>query len=305
MISPSRVDLIAALAGLLATGGVVLGLVGLVGTTRPPGPPSRPAVRARRWWTGSGRSAAERRARQAALLGGAVAGALTWLLTGWPVAGLIVVIALPGIPWLLATGGAEKKAIAKLEAVEAWTRRLADIVERGIGLHAAVVSTAPTAPTLIQHEVRDLAARLQAGADSIAVLRQFADDIADYTCDQVIAPLILQVTDRSEALAAVLTDIARSISAEIEMRSTVNAKRAGPRFAVRFLTGMTIGLLLYGVLNPTYLRPYGALTGQLILAVLAALYVVLMAWVSKLSRPDRLPRLLAPTDHPAAAEVSL
>ena len=38
-----------------------------------------------------------------------------------------------------------------------------------------------------------------------------------------------------------------SIAAEVEMRATVDAKRAAPRFAVRFLTGMTIGLLAYGI----------------------------------------------------------
>jgi Flp pilus assembly protein TadB len=300
MTSPSRIDLIAALAGLLATGGIVLGLVGIVGTVRPPSPPSRLAVHLRRWWTGTTANPGERRTRQATLVAGAVTGAVIWLLTGWPVAGLVVMVAVPGIAWLFVTGVAEKKAIARLEAVETWTRRLADIVERGIGLQAAIVSTAPTAPTLIEQEVRHLAAQLQAGTDPVTALRQFGDAIADYTCDQVIAPLILQVSDRSEALAAVLTDIARSIAAEIEMRSTVNAKRAGPRFAVRFLTGMTIGLLLYGAFNPTYLRPYGTPLGQVILAFLAALYALLMLWVSKLSQPERLPRLLAPADQSTA-----
>ncbi len=289
----TQVDVLASLAGLLATGGIVLGIVGLVGTTRPPRPPSPAWQRLRRLWTGPLRSRAEQRSRQAALAAGAIGGGLTWLLSGWPIAGIIVALAFPGVPWLFVAGAAERKAIARLEAVEAWTRRLGDIVANGIGLQAAMVATAATAPPLISREVRDLAARLQANTRAEAALRQFADYLNDYTSDQVVAPLILDAADRGEGLAAVLTDISRSIAAEIEMRSTVNAKRAGPRFAVRFLTGMTVGLLAYGGLNPTYLRPYGTILGQLILAFLAMLYVLLMVWVRNLSLPERRPRLLA------------
>jgi len=302
VISP--IDVLAALAGLLAVAGTALGMAGLVGTTRPPRPRS-PAVRwIRRWWTGSGRNRAQRRTRQALLLVAAVAGASTWLLSGWPIAGLIVGLAIPGVPWLFLAGAAEPKAIARLQAVEAWSRRLSDIVANGIGLQAAIVATAATAPALISREVRDLAARLQANTRAEVALRQFADDLDDYTSDQVVAPLILHAADRGEGLANVLTDISHSIGAEIEMRATINAKQAGPRFAVRFLTGMTVALLAYGVLNPTYLRPYGTLLGQLILAFLAGFYVLLMIWVRGLSLPPRLPRLLVPAAiTPSRAEA--
>lgn len=288
------VDVAAALAGLLTIGGAILGVVAVVGTTRPAGPPSALSRRLRRWWTGPGRSPREQRSHQIKLVTALVVGAAGWLLTGWPAAGVIVGIAVPGIPWLVAAGGAERAAVARLEAVEAWTRRLADIVARGLGLQQAIVATAATPPRLIETEVRDLAARLQAHSSPEAALRQFADDLDDYTCDQVVAPLVLHLSDRGEGLHEVLTDISRSIAAEIEMRSTVDAKRAGPRFAVRFLTGMTIGLLLFGLLNPTYLEPYGTVLGQLILLALAGLYVLLMMSVRKLSLPRPLPRLLAP-----------
>jgi Flp pilus assembly protein TadB len=105
---------------------------------------------------------------------------------------------------------------------------------------------------------------------------------------------MLHLSDRGEGLHEVLTGITRSIAAEIEMRSTVDAKRAGPRFAVRFLTGMTIALLAYGAINPTYLEPYSTVLGQLILLALAALYVLLMISVRKLSMPPPRPRLLPP-----------
>jgi Flp pilus assembly protein TadB len=297
----SLIPLIALGAAMLSLAGIIVGIVGIVGTTRPPGPPSA----LRRWlvdfWNGRGRSNLERRARQTTITAAVVAGAVTWIVTGLPAAGLIVALGIPGLPWLLLAGSAEKRAINKLSAVEQWTRRIADIVSNGLGLQAAIVTTASTAPAIIEDEARGLAAGLQAGLTAEAALRRFADEIDDYTCDQVVAPLILHAADRGEGVASVLTDISRSIAAEIEMRSTINAKRAGPRFAVRFLTGMTFALIIFGVLNPDYLAPYASVLGQLVLLSLAAVYIVLMVWARNLSMPDRRARLLRPDGWPVPA----
>lgn len=290
------INLAAVLAGMLTVGGMALAVIAVIGTTKPPRPPSRTTLGLRRWWTGPSRSRAEQRTRQTLIISAVSIGALVWLITGWPAAGLIVGIAIPGIPWLFAAGRAEKRALARLEAVEAWTRRLSDIVARGIGLQQAIVATNASPPQRIAQEVGDLAARMQAGGDPVTALRQFADDLDDYTADQVIAPLMLHVSDRGEGLSDVLADISRSIAAEVEMRSTVDAKRAGPRFAVRFLTFMTIGLLVFGLINTSYLKPYGTFLGQLLLLVLALFYVLLMNMVRKLSLPPARPRLLPPLD---------
>jgi hypothetical protein len=285
-------DLALLLAGLLITAGILVGVVAVIGTTRPPRPPSALAATLRRWWRGPGRTRRERRARQRTLIAAVLGGAAAWLIAGWPAAGLVVGLAIPGLPWLAAAGGAEKKAIARLEAVETWTRRLADIVARGIGLQQAIVATAATAPPRIATEVTDLAARLQATGAPTDALRAFAADLDDYTADQVVAPLILHVTDRGEGLPDVLTDISRSIAAEVEMRATVDAKRESPRFAVRFLTGMTILIIGVGLLNATYLKPYDSVPGQALLVVLVVIYVALMVWVRNLSLPVQRGRLL-------------
>jgi Flp pilus assembly protein TadB len=288
------IEFIALLAAVLSLTGVVVGLVGVIGTTRPPRPPSALRRRVAAWWTGSGRTPMQRRGRQALLLVALGTAVATWLLTGWPVGGLLAGLAVPGIPWLFLSGVAERRAIDRLAAVESWTRRVADIVVNGLGLQAAIVATASTAPAVIEDQVRGLAAGLQAGQPAEDALRRFADEINDYACDQVVAPLILHVNDRGEGLATVLSDISRSLAAEIEMRRTINAKRAGPRFAVRFMTGMTVAVILVGVLNPQYLVPYQTVLGQIILAVLSAIYIALMVWVRQLSLPVPRARLLAP-----------
>jgi len=289
-------DLAAVLSGLLAIGGIIVGTIGVVGTTRPSRPPSALALRLRRWWTGSGRGRAEQRTHQTKIVAGLGGGAVAWLLSGWPAAGLIVAVAVPGIPWLFSAAKLEQRALERLKAVEFWTRRLADIAAQGIGLQQAIVATAATAPHAIEQEVRDLAARIQANTAPVAALQQFADEIDDYTCDQVVAPLMLHLSDRGQGLHEVLSAISRSIAAEIEMRSTIDAKRAGPRFAVRFLSVMTVVLLAYGAFNPDYLDAYSTAIGQLVLAGLGALYVLLMTSVRRLSLPPSRPRLLQPAD---------
>ncbi|MBT8226205.1 MAG: type II secretion system F family protein [Dactylosporangium sp.] len=278
---------------MLATGGAVLGVSAVVGTTRPPAAPSP----VRRWlvrqWHGDGRGRRQRRTRQTLLVAAAVAGAVGWLTTGMPIAGALVAVAVPGTPWLLAVGRAEQRTIARIEAVGEWTRRLKDICGTGVGLQQAIVASTATCPSGISAEVATLAARLQAGWHAPAALRMLADDIADPVCDQVVAALMLHLSDRGEDLGEVLTAIAAASAAEVATRREVDAKRTQPRFAVRFLTGMTVLTVGYAATRPDYMRPYATTTGQMIMFGLGAVFVGLLVWVRSMSLPPRVPRLLA------------
>ncbi|MEU8076895.1 type II secretion system F family protein [Catellatospora citrea] len=286
------IQILAALSVLTAGTGIVLAVLFLIGTRRPPGPASPTRLWLRGFWRGPGRTAAQRRTHQGVLIFAICAGAAAWLLTGWPVGGIIVALAVPGVPWLFSAATAEKKALTRLAALEAWTRRVSDYVRNGIGLQAAIVATARTAPPLLATEVRTLAARLQAGTDLATALRAFADELDDPSCDEVVAPLILQSADGGEGLHLALLDIASGLGEEIVARATVDSERSSARFTVRFLTGVTVVMVLFGALNPGYAAPYRTGLGQLILALLAVMYVALMMWIRGLSLPERLPRLL-------------
>ena len=122
-----------------------------------------------------------------------VAGALAWLISGMPVIGVLVAIAVPGVPWLFTSGRAEQRGIARVEGLGEWTRRLKDVSNMGQGLQQAIVTTAATAPEEINDEVRVLAARLRAGWSPRAALLVFADEIGDPVSDQVVAALIPQL----------------------------------------------------------------------------------------------------------------
>ncbi|MBV1851738.1 type II secretion system F family protein [Catellatospora tritici] len=296
------IQILAILSVLLIGVGLTMAVVFLIGTTKPIGPASPTKLWLRRFWAGPGRTAAQRRAHRSLLVFAVVAGAAAWLFTGWPVGGVVVMLAIPGVPWLFAAAGAEKKAIARLGALETWTRRVSDYVRNGIGLQAAIIATARTAPPLLNIEVKTLAARLQAGTDAPTALRMFAEDLDDHSSDEVIAPLILQAADAGDGLYAALTDIAQSLSDEVVARSTVDSERASARFTVRFLTGVTVAVLVFGAFSAGYAAPYRTSMGQAILVGLTALYIGLMLWIRGLSLPPRLPRLLR-TDAEKAPAV--
>ena len=300
--------LLAVVGFLLLATGLVLTVTWIAGTSKPAPPPSPFVQWVLRMWRGDRLSGTGRRMRWLLLLGGVAAGVVTWFVTGWPVGVVIAALAVPGIPWLFSASMAEKRAVARLTALEAWTRRVADYVRNGLGLQAAIIaSTRTTTTPLIEAEVRMLTFRLQAGVDPAEALQAFADDLDDYSSDEVIAPLILQLADAGEGLHLALTDIAHALSEEIASRATVDSERATARFTIRFLTAATGIIAVVGALNVGTAAVSGTFVGQLILAILAALYVVLMLWIRSLSLPERRPRLLgrvAAASTVAAAPVS-
>lgn len=287
-----RPDLMALAITLGISGGLALLVDSIVGSTTPPGPPSALSRRVRRLLNGRTRQTRTLYRLKLAAIAATVIG--VWLFTGLPVVGVIAGIALVGVPWLIGVGNDSVKAIARLEAVEAWTRHLCGRVAVGYGLLQAISLTARTAPALIAPDVRELAARLHAGWTPRDALLAFADALDDTTSDMVVLALLGHLSERGEKLTNVLDDQADSAAAEVVKRRDVYAKRAEPRLVTRFLTALTVLMLIGGFAVPAYTRPYLTHRGQVLLAVFAVMCIAVMRWVSHLGRSTRGPRLLSP-----------
>ncbi|MPZ26764.1 MAG: secretion system protein [Micromonosporaceae bacterium] len=289
-------DAYVAVLAALAVGGVILVVAGLRGTRTPP-PPQRTesgvAARVRRWWRGSGVTAAERRARQGLLVTAAVLAVAGYLLTGVPAMALLAGVAVPGVPWLWSVGKREERAIGRAEALADWTRRLKDQLSTGAGLTSAIVGSAEVAPAAIAEPVRTLAARLQAGADPKLALHRFAAELDDPVAEHVVAALLLHVADRGEHLTEVLAAIAGDAAKQVSMRREVHAKRTQPRTTVRFMT--VFGLIVVAILaRGDLISAYTTGQGQLVLLALAGAFIGTLMWVRSLSRPPPQPRFLRP-----------
>src|SRR5699024_3593556 len=109
------------------------------------------------------------------LLGvGHALGVVVTALTGWVVALVVLPLAAVGLPVLL-TAPHSGTSIAKLEALEEWTRALAGVLTVGVGLEQALTATLRSTPEAIKPEVTALVGRLRARVSTEQALRMFAD----------------------------------------------------------------------------------------------------------------------------------
>lgn len=220
-------------------------------------------------------------------------GAVAWGLTGWPALGLGAATATIGLPAMVAAGTNAEDQIDRVEAVEEWTRRLADVLAIGVGLEQAIQTAARTAPPPIAAEVATLSARLAARTPTETALRRFADDLDDPTADLVVASLILASRRRGPGVAAALTAIADSVGEEVAARRRIEADRAKPRTTARAVTVITLTIIAAGMLNRSYTGPYGTPLGQVVLSATLGFFGVALWWMHSMTRSTRPARLLA------------
>ncbi len=198
-----------------------------------------------------------------------------------------------GVPWLLRPGASSAARIARLEALEEWTRNLAGTLTVGVGLEQAMTATLRSTPTAIRPEVALLLARLGARWPTDTALRRLADDLDDPAGDLVASALLLGADRRGPGLASVLEGLAATLAEEVAVRRKVEADRSKPRSTARLVTFITLGVLAVGSLNTDYIRPYGDALGQLVLASLLAAYVGALLWLRSFSFGTAEPRFLA------------
>jgi tight adherence protein B len=274
--------LVPALGGALIVAGLIGVVVGLVPQ------PVRMAVPRRRRL--SGRVVVSRRSG-ALLAGGAVVGVVIALLTGWLLAVLLVPVAAAGLPVLLSAGGAQER-IGRLEALEGWVRSLSGVLTAGVGLEQALIATLRSVPEPIRAEVGRLVARLRARWSTEAALRAFADDLDDATGDLIVANLILGARRRGSGLASVLESLAESVAADVRARRQIEADRAKPRTTARWVTIITVVVLVALGLTGQYVAPYRTGLGQVVLAVLLAAYAGVLVWMRHMAAGAPLPRFI-------------
>lgn len=273
--------LLVVLLGAVAAGGLVL----LVDALRPK-EPSRVA-------------AEPSRLRQR--LGGAgqrlpiAAGAflLTLLLTRWVVAA--VAAGALALLWdsLFGGGRQARVAVARVEALAAWTESLRDTVAGAVGLEQAIPSTVHAASPVIQPQLQALSDRLRVRVPLPEALQRFADDLDDSGADLIVAALILNSRLRGPGLRQVLSSLAESARDELDMRQRVNAGRRSTQRSVQIVVGVTVvavvGLRLF---NPSYVAPYGTTVGQVVLVVVLAFFAAGILWLRRLSAFETPERFL-------------
>ena len=272
----------AILTGAVAGGGVLLFIMAIRGF---PARPHRPTARRDLRETLRGLSA-----RIAVAV---VVGILVLIVTRWVVAGIgaaLLVVAWKGI-----AGGAaeERKSMARLEGLASWTESLRDTIAGAVGLEQAVPSSVRAAAPALQPALRALVDRLHTRVPMADAFRRFADDLADPSADLVVGALILNARLRGPGLKDMLSALATSARAELDMRRRVEAERRATRRSVQVVVGVSVGTaLLLALFNHKYVQPYDGVLGQMVLCIVIALYVAAFLWLRRLANFDLPQRFL-------------
>ena len=226
--------------------------------------------------------------------GYAVAAALfAVMLTRWPLAGIAAAGTVLLWPRILGGGRAGRRQLEKIEAIAAWTESLRDTASAAAGLEQAIPATTSAAHPLLRGPVRELAARLDGRVPLPEALARFADDVDDPAADMVVAALSLNARQRAGGLDRVLSALAASSRAELEMRRKVeHERRLLRRQAQRIAFAVVAFVALQAVFARGWVEPYSTALGQFVLAVVGGVFVAAFVRMRSLSSTDAEPRFL-------------
>lgn len=269
-------DLLAALAGICAAAGILTTIAGLAGT-----PPTQTATRPSARWRTLPPFLTDRRRRNR-LLAAVTAGLVALLVLGWPVAALATAAGVYVLPTML-SGREPQQRIVRLEALEAWARRLAEVMGASRGLEHTLTDSLTVAPAPIRRPVAVLAERLNNRANTEHALRAFADDLDDPVGDLIATALILATKRRGPGTKQALAALADAVAAEVIVRREVEAERASLRTTLLVIVIAVAGLSGLLIASDTLAAPYGTPLGQLVLAVVTAIYATGLWWMKRLS----------------------
>lgn len=209
------------------------------------------------------------------------AGLVMLAITRWPVAALAAAAAVIFVPKLTAARAARQRT-ARLDGLEQWTRRLSDMLTASRGLEDALAVSARTAPAAIAGPVTALARRLAARVGTEEALRAFAAEIDDPAGDRIAAALIIATGQRGGAAGGVLSALAGILARDIAARREIEAERAQHRTTLRWIIAFIAGFTVFAIVNRSYSAPYGSVTGQIVLALVALLYAAGLGWLHRL-----------------------
>jgi Flp pilus assembly protein TadB len=280
---------VAGLAGGLVVAGLVLLARELAGRVPRAGlrPPARPRL--------------SRDARRR-LIVAVLAGIGVLFVTGWPVAMVAAVAAVLFLPAITSAKTAQRR-VAVLEGLEQWTRRLCDMLKAGRGLEDAIGASASAAPAAIEPAVSSLRRRLAARTGSEAALRAFAADVDDPAGDRIAAALIIATSRRGGAVRDVLNALAVVLARDVTARREIEADRAQHRATVKWLAVFVACFTAFAVLDRSYSAPYGTVAGQLVLALVVALYAGGLCWLHHLGSVPAPGRFLQGTAGGSGSET--
>lgn len=224
-------------------------------------------------------------------------GLVVLLVTQWPVAAVSIGLLVGYWDRIAGGGGEERLSILRLEALAVWTESLRDTIAGAVGLEQAIPSSVEATPGILKPPLNLLVDRLRIREPLPDALLAFAEDLDDASADTVVAALVLNARLRGPGLRDVLTALATSTREELDMRRRVEASRRSVRRSVRLILGIVLSVAAAMVLlNGTYVASYDGVVGQVVLLMVALLFLSGLLWLRKLAKPSPVERILGVGD---------
>jgi tight adherence protein B len=223
-----------------------------------------------------------------------VAGFLSvWLWTGWPMAGASVAAVALMVPVFMKARTLRAEQLERSDALATWAEMLRDTIASHAGLRQAILLTSNVAPLQLREELRRLAIRTDRMSLPEA-LRTFASEVEDPVADLIVAALVIADENQARNLTELLSEIASSARQQSAMRRRIETGRARTYASSKWIVIITFalagGLILF---TPQFLEPYDSFGGQIVLAMIGALFAGAVWSLISLSKPESQPRLLA------------
>ena len=209
---------------------------------------------------------------------GAGVGAL--VVTRWPVAAVAVAALVLFWPIMFGAGKVAADQILRLEALATWTESLRDSIAGSVGLEEAIRHSLAAAPKALTAHLERLDGRLRVQIPLQQALEAFAEELEDASADLVVGALMLNARLRGPGLVATLTALASSTREELDLRRRIEEGRKSLRRTALIILGATSvfagGLT---VLSREYVAPYSTPTGQVMLALVVAVFAAGLVWI--------------------------
>ncbi|KPM53165.1 pilus assembly protein TadB [Frankia sp. B2] len=236
--------------------------------------------------------------------GSVAAGIVAGAVTGWVVGGLLIAMAVYGLPRMLGPDRDQTRQVARTQGIAVWAEQLRDTLAAAAGLEQAILATAQTAPAAIRGEIALLAARIDRRERLGPALRGLADDLDDPLADLVIGALILASEHQARQLSGLLGQLAATARAQVDMLGRIEVGRARMRTTMRVVVVTSLvfagGLVIF---NRAFLGPYSTAAGQLVLLAVGAIFVAGFVWLKRMAKMDNPGRFLQ-KDDPMAPQAA-
>lgn len=250
---------------------------------------------------------AERQARARVAAVAIIAGVAGWLLTGLIAIGLLLAGGVVAVPLFRQADRERRLLLARTEALAGWAESLRDYVKSHAGLRQSVVASLHTVDEVIRPEVEALAADLDTESPDVA-LERFAARLADPVGDLLATALAVALGESGArdipSLLGQLAQDARDEISGIRRVSVAHEKAFGTARAMAIVVVATAAGMF--AVNGAYLQVYRTAAGQIVLLLVAAVALLAVWGLVRMSRPVRPLRVLGPESAgpPAHRSVS-